>query len=213
MSLTSTLSSISDSQISEMYKTASAGTIAKIVNCGRSTVLRRIKKLGIARAPGGMERGTPGTLSVTDSFEKNFVKGEPNECWLWLGWRTAQGYGGFEAFGICRAHRFSYELYVGPIPDGICVLHKCDNPPCVNPNHLFLGTKRNNIIDCVAKGRYPIKRFPGELHPKAKLTDAIVLECRERHLKGETINSLAREYGVTGAGMGDAIRGQSWSHL
>jgi len=76
-------------------------------------------------------------------------------CWLWTGTRTRQGYGQFAVDKRTRAsaHRMAYELTHGPIPEGLDVLHKCDNPPCCNPEHLFLGTHQDNMIDAVHKGR------------------------------------------------------------
>lgn len=77
-------------------------------------------------------------------------------CWEWQGHRLPKGYGHFRGLTAknVKAHRFAYELLVGPIPDGLRVLHRCDNPPCVNPVHLFLGTDKDNSDDKIAKGRY-----------------------------------------------------------
>lgn len=77
-----------------------------------------------------------------------------NQCWEWTAARDPFGYGRFGLNGkICTASRFSWELHYSPISKGMCVLHKCDNPPCVNPNHLFLGTRSDNVADMIAKGR------------------------------------------------------------
>lgn len=77
------------------------------------------------------------------------------ECWEWQGYRIDKGYGRLRHEGGKKlAHRVSYEAFVGAIPDGMCVLHKCDNPPCVNPDHLFLGTNLDNVKDCINKGRH-----------------------------------------------------------
>lgn len=74
-----------------------------------------------------------------------------NGCWEWAGAKTDNGYGAYMRY---RAHRYSFILFNGDITDGLLVLHKCDNPPCVNPSHLFLGTQSDNIKDCVSKGRW-----------------------------------------------------------
>ncbi len=100
-----------------------------------------------------------------------------------------------------RTHRIAYELTYGPIPPGLLVCHRCDNPPCCRPDHLFLGDKRANALDCVAKGRWRgggVKgQFkPGSKHPQAKLTEERVLEIRRRLATGERKSMIARDFGV-----------------
>lgn len=89
-----------------------------------------------------------------DRFWAHVAKGP--ECWLWSGAPTSTGYGklAFPGGGWQSAHRFSWELHNGPVPDGLQVLHHCDVPLCVNPSHLFLGTHLDNMADMRAKGRY-----------------------------------------------------------
>lgn len=84
-----------------------------------------------------------------------YVDRSSNECWLYIGARHGQGYGLFRDDGkLWRAHRFAYEMWIGPIPNGMQVLHQCDNPPCCNPTHLFLGTNSDNVQDAIEKGRH-----------------------------------------------------------
>lgn len=106
-------------------------------------------------------------------------------------------------------HRISWVLAFGPIPDGLNVLHHCDNPPCVRPDHLFLGTHRQNIADKVAKGR----QHRGERHPFARLTTASVLAIRTRHVGGDSVSELAAEFGVNRRTVRDAINRVTWGHV
>lgn len=107
-----------------------------------------------------------------------------NDCWEWMGALTYQGYG---VYGKPKrlAHRLSWEHYNGPIPDGMFVCHKCDNPPCVNPEHLFLGTQADNMRDMDSKGRRakPYDRH-GVKNPRARLTPDQVAEIRRLYALG-----------------------------
>lgn len=93
--------------------------------------------------------------SMQDRFEAKVSPVPHAGCWLWTGAETGTGYGAFWAHGERRAHRVSYRLYKGPIPNGMVVCHRCDTPLCVNPEHLFLGTQRDNMLDASRKGRLP----------------------------------------------------------
>lgn len=119
-----------------------------------------------------------------------------DRCWLWIGAEQGDGYGRLWNPGpgprLLGAHRLSWELHRGPIPDGLWVLHRCDNPLCVNPDHLFLGTNADNVKDMIAKGRH----LAGARHPNSKLTDdqARAILANVGHL---TIRELAAGYGVS----------------
>ena len=105
----------------------------------------------------------------------------PDDCWNWTAMTHPDGHGRIGEGGhygrMLYAHRVSYELHIGPIPPGLVVMHKCDNPRCVNPAHLQLGTDADNHRDCWNKGRSPFKpSMPGASHPLAKITPAIAAE-------------------------------------
>lgn len=130
-----------------------------------------------------------------------------DECWEWRGDRNVAGYGRKKVNGRREyTHRLAYEWVHGLIPTGMYVCHTCDNPPCVNPNHLFLGTPRENSKDCVTKGRM----LRGELHRRSKLTTDQVLTIRRSAEKGVT---LARKLGVTKELIYAVRKRRIWKHV
>lgn len=112
-----------------------------------------------------------------------------------------------------HTHQVSWELHNGPIPENLRVLHKCDVPACVRPDHLFLGTHGDNMADMVAKRRQSRggRSNPGEQHGRAKLTDAKVIEIRGR--RGETGRCIAREFGVSPSLVSETRARKVWSHI
>ena len=134
-------------------------------------------------------------------------------CWLWSGCRNTLGYGIVSPGGQGNnvyAHRISWELHFSSIPKNMCVLHHCDNPSCVRPDHLFLGTHKDNALDKVQKGR----SLRGERHSQAKLDTATVLIIRERYASGGfTQKTLANEYGVSGSQIGWITSRKCWTHI
>jgi len=118
-----------------------------------------------------------------------------DSCWLWTGHIATTGYGqvGVDGRKVNNAHRVAWELAVGPVPDGEFVLHRCDNRACVNPHHLFLGSARDNLLDCISKGRF--RHVPGQ--SEKKLTLEMRCAIRERANAGEPAAALANEYGVS----------------
>jgi hypothetical protein len=147
-------------------------------------------------------------------------------CWEWTG-ALVRGYGQMSVSGNgVPAHRVSWELHYGPIPEGLFVCHHCDNRACVRPDHLFLGTPKENTHDCMRKGRLatgirsgaytkPEKcRMPGERNHQSKLTEDQVREIRRRYSEGGiTQKALAAEYGVTQTCVGGITRGKGWKHV
>jgi hypothetical protein len=141
---------------------------------------------------------------------------ELGSCWVWTAGKS-RGYGLFHGFERpWRAHRLSYLLCVGNIPAGLLVLHRCDNPSCVRPDHLFVGTDGVNIRDCIAKERRsPKQRFPrGEHNQGAKLAPAQVAELRRlAREEGWPLARLAERFGVHKGQAGKIVQGRKWAHL
>lgn len=136
-------------------------------------------------------------------------------CWLWSNICTTR-YGRFHLTPTHRvyAHRFSYELAYGPIPRGLFVLHRCDTPACVRPDHLFLGTDKDNAEDRESKGRGgPRGRARGERQWNHTLTTEQVIQMRERYHAGISPSILAKDYGIAKASIYRIINRQSWSHV
>lgn len=131
-------------------------------------------------------------------------------CWEWTGPLTWHGYGEYRPAGgrRARAHRLAYEAFVGPIPDGLCVLHACDNRKCVNPQHLSVGTRKQNQEDMKAKGR--AFRPIGDLCGNARLTWAQVKAMRALAAGGTSRAEIARRYGVKPATASLIVRGKRW---
>ena len=134
-----------------------------------------------------------------------------NECWEWTaGKNRVGGYGRFRLDGKrVGAHRLSWKLHNGTIPAGMCVLHTCDNPSCVNPTHLFLGTHQDNMDDMYAKGRGLKASIGGEEHGNAKLTWDIVREIREAYPE-QSQYQLAAKYNVCRSNIGFIVNNKRW---
>ncbi len=149
-------------------------------------------------------------LPILDRFWSYVAKTET--CWLWTGAKRGKaGYGVFtpKTPRLVFAHRFSYELHFGSIPEGVFVCHTCDTRICVRPDHLFLGTHQDNMSDMVEKGR----SAKGEKVVPHKLTSEQVQAIRLRHAAGEPIKALAVEYGVSNNSAWSIVTGRAWKHL
>jgi hypothetical protein len=184
-------------------------TIARELGVSVTGVLHVVRRLGLAR---------PRRPSVAERFWAQVQRAGPDQCWIWMG-RRASSRGDYGAFDIRsrtgkrfrphHAHRVAWELTYGPVPDGLFVCHRCDNPPCCNPAHLFLGSAADNNHDKCAKGRQVF----GERHGQAKLTASAVAEMRRRFASGESLCALARAFGVHCSTAGSAIHGLTWRHV
>lgn len=127
-------------------------------------------------------------------------------CWNWLGRKDKDGYGNMTVFSKSqRTHRLSYKAFIGEIPEGYGVLHKCDNPSCNNPDHLYAGTIGDNMRDKKIR-----QRIVGEKHPYSKLEEKDVLFIRESTLSQ---SQLAEQFGVIQAHISRIKRRVSWTHI
>lgn len=129
-------------------------------------------------------------------------------CWLWTGCRSIGGYGQICTGGGQRAytHRISWEVHRGPIAGGMYVLHRCDNPPCVNPDHLFLGSKGDNNRDAIKKRR----GWVGELNGSARLTWDAVRKIRSARAIGASLVDLGKRFHVDPSTIGLVVRNHTW---
>lgn len=161
-----------------------------------------------------MKRNLKLRASLIDRFEDKYIP-EPNSgCWLWTGAVKELGYGviglGRREQGTAKAHRVSYELYKGKIPDGMSILHSCDNPSCVNPAHLSVGTLSDNMRDCVKKGRNFCPDNSGEKASWAKLTAESVADIRRKEMTGP---QYAKKYGVSKSAIYAVWGGDNWKSV
>jgi HNH endonuclease len=126
-----------------------------------------------------------------------------NGCWIWNACRSDKGYGLIGYAGKSRrAHRLAWEVFRGPIPKGAQVLHRCDTPPCINPDHLFLGTHGDNMNDRLVKGRW-----------KTKISDQDVKTIRSLAARGERKPVIAERFGIHLMNVYKIIRRESWKHV
>lgn len=156
----------------------------------------------------------PKYTSLPDRFWDKVEVNESTGCWEWTAFRF-KGYGVFGWHGkSVRAHRLSALDAKGAIPKGQGVLHHCDNPPCVFPEHLHFGTQQDNMDDMVRRKRSRNGRLKGERNPSSKLTVSDVVEARALYATGNyTYTELGVKFGVTPTPMCQAIKGIKWGHV
>lgn len=164
---------------------------------------------------------------TADRFFNFIGKKQPNGCILWGGnFMPGTGYGRYKTNTgeHIPAHRLSYELMVGPFPQELFVLHRCDNPPCINPVHLFIGTHQDNMKDMFSKGRHRSGRgcgsaiglfssHKGTSNGSCKLSENQVADIRLRHSNGEKQNRLSLEFGISKSSVNRIVNMESWIHL
>jgi len=164
-------------------------------------------------------------LPLPERFSHFILK--TDSCWLWTGAKYGRGYGHFSINGRSKiASRVAWELWRGPIPSGMCVLHRCDNPPCVNPDHLFLGTIQDNHDDMWRKDRgmpasgdkhwsrkHPESVARGNHHGRRKLNADDVVLIRKERVAGLTLREMEAKWGIRQSTLSRICNGLLWAHL
>ena len=146
---------------------------------------------------------------LADRFHEKYIPEPMSGCWLWTACTATNGYARITVAGVSRGgHRVAYELYRGPIPENMQVLHTCDVRCCVNPLHLFLGTQADNITDMINKGRD--RCLKGENHGSAKLTERQVLDIRAAT---GFQREIASRYSITQTLVSYIKNRKAWAHI
>lgn len=168
----------------------------------------RFKKYGTT------DPGPKAQMPLEERFWRFVEKLGPDDCWPWKGNRLKFGYGRIGEGGSggksLSAHRVSFEMHYGHIPDGKCVMHSCDNPECVNPSHLTLGTSQENTADRVRKSRSAINVVQGTENGKSVLTPDLVRYIRR---SSKSASAVGKEIGVSKSCVIGVRIGRTWSHV
>ena len=152
----------------------------------------------------------PKAKGIRARFEGNHVVTDSG-CWEWTKCKDPNGYGRIQHDGRAQvAHRIAWALWVGPIPKGMCVLHKCDNPTCINPDHLFLGTQLDNIADMNKKGRHGKAVHKSGSSPMSKLAWPDILSIRKMRREGMKQSEIALAFGVTTENISMIVLHKTW---
>lgn len=171
------------------------------------------RKWGVVEGkPQRFTHGHNGRKPLAERFWAQVDKASgPNACWLWMAATCRRGYGriGIDTNKIAVTSRVSWELTYGPIPNGLHVLHRCDNPPCVNPAHLFLGTQADNNADKLAKNR----GTKGDTHGTSKLAENQIREIRSLHSAGIMQKDIATRFNVSKATVNAIVHRRTWKHV
>lgn len=150
------------------------------------------------------------TQSIIKRFENKFQTGNKDSCWIWESARGKYGFFWLNKKNV-YAHRFSYEIYIGKIKDGLYVCHSCDNTLCVNPNHLWLGTAKDNAQDMSKKNR--CKKQNGELNRMSKLKEKDVLKIKKYLRDGLFHREIAKKFNIGEGAISKIFRGETWASL
>lgn len=184
----------------------------EVVGCGTPIKANGLCSKHYQRSHKHGSTNEPVRRSDADRF-RAFVDSSNGPCWSWKGAKMPSGRGVFSIGGRnILAYRAAWLLFHGPIPHGLLVCHKCDNPECANPDHLFVGTHKDNMADCKAKGRLRRNPVRGEEASAARLTEPEVLRIRAAPVSVKN-TELAALFGVTPATIGHIKKRKTWKHI
>lgn len=158
-----------------------------------------------------MPSGIYKRISEKNRFFLKILK--TKNCWIWIGYKDKRGYGKFYSVVGTLAHRFSYFFHKGEIPKGMFVCHYCDNPTCVNPKHLWLGTGSDNQIDCVRKGRANRNSPMGEKNGLSKFKNEDVIKIRQMFHEGKSQAEIAKLFKCHQTNIHYILSGKTWKHV
>lgn len=151
-------------------------------------------------------------MNIEERFWDKVPMREEGKCWLWHGAMLKGGYGQIKIAGTpVQAHRFAWSFVNGEIPEGMVIRHTCDNPSCVNPSHLLLGTHKDNVADKYARHRNHSQI--GSDNNCSKLTEADVVEIKYRLSEGEKQKDVAKVFGITQCQVSNIATGKQWGHI
>lgn len=182
--------------------------LASLLKCNKSAAIARVVRM---RKDGKLPPWTP--VPLRERLNGMYREDE-NGCWIWTGSKLESGYGMVrcEQGHYIRVHRASWIVHRGPIPDGLLVCHRCDVPLCINPDHLFLGTSKDNTQDMIKKGRKVT--CPGESNPASKHKEDDVKRAREMFASGNyTRDEISAATGIKKANLYRILTGQTWKHI
>lgn len=150
--------------------------------------------------------------SPEDRFDSSYSIDDKTGCWIWKRSKNSRGYGQINVHGIhWLAHRWSYKRFVGEIRKGLLVCHHCDNPACVNPDHLFIGTEKDNAIDMVSKGRK--NSAIGSRLPQTKYNELIIAKARKMWEDGHTQVEISKSLGIAYPSVSSIINKRCWKWI
>jgi transposase len=212
-------SKLSDNQIIEIHRRASLGErktdLATEFHLGLKTVYRiargkRHKHLNLTPIPVRHSESVKRQRPMIEKLNERSKLNTETGCIEWTACKTKAGYGQLSVDRkMMFTHRLSYEANIGPIPEGLHVLHSCDNPCCINPDHLRVGTPADNAQDKIDRGRILL----GEKHGGAKITENDVIEILRLNEFGVSKKDLARAFGVSASSISLIVKGINWKHI